>query len=1044
MEKNRCYGCMRPKTQGICEYCGFDENTQNAPHQLQTGLLLQGRYLIGRVLGQGGFGITYLGWDNMLDVPVAIKEYYPNGMVMRDCSISLDVMGNSTSGAMFENNRERFLREARTLAKFSDVPQIVHVHNLFLANNTAYIVMEYVQGMTLKDYVLSQGGSITAQETFAILRPVMEALSKVHQAGLVHRDISPDNIMLLPRGGAKLLDFGAVRDVSDADVDKALSRSTEAILKHGFAPIEQYQKRGSLGPWTDVYALCATIYYCLTGKVPADAPERVMGETEIDWDRVPDVTDHQAGVLEKGMELRPKDRYRSVEDLCTAMFEKVAPAEEPVPYQIPIEKKPQTETKYPVGTVPLSGGEDYNPTTPISRPGPQEAAAEPVSSKEPEVIPEKQDADQLTTPVYDAGPKETYTDTNTSAETRYSEISETKNKGFFGILAVAAVALVAIIALVAGVGGKKEEAKPTEPQPGITVTVPQAPESTAWVDNVLMRSDMKLNEEGYVDVDETLGDQSVFGSGITRKEILTVTFLDTLENAPDTSWDVSENQDGSVLAWTNANGAYYDLYIAGEGGVNGKNGCYNLFCGYLNVQSIQFNGNFHTNDATEMTWMFCYCQSLTEVDVSSLKTSNVANMNQIFAHCQNLKAVDVTSWDTSSAQMMNNTFSYCENLTSLDLSNFNTANVENMYNMFHGCSQLTELDVSNFDTSKVQSMHNMFYGCAFSDLDLSSFCTSSVTNMSGMFQETPNLKDIDLSSFDFSNVTDYSSFMDSGDTVNGRPWEQCFSGSQEGNWENNLMAWGEEWKDSDFVPCSEYDRNDISSITFLDSTAGAPGNAWDMSQAGDGSILAWTVANAESDGKRYDLYIAGNGGVRAPDDCETLFEFYMYAKTINCNGAFHTEYVTNMENMFAGCVRLESIDLTGFCTENVTNFSLMFNNCGALLSLDLRGFDTSKATTIASMFVSCESLQSVDVSSFNTSNVRMMHMLFEGCSSLTEIDISNFDMSNVNTVSSMFKGCTSLQYIDLGTFDVSNVSSYTNFMDEGVTIDGRPWEELFE
>lgn len=322
MEKKRCYGCMKLKTESVCEHCGYDENIQNEAHQLTAGTILKEQYLIGKVLGQGGFGITYLGWDMYLDIPVAIKEYFPNQTVMRDVAVSTDVVSYSgDAGVRFRNNKERFMREAKMLARFSQVPEIVQVRNFFLANNTAYIVMEYVEGITLKQLVKDHGGKLPKEMTFEIIKPIIEALCKVHKAGLVHRDISPDNIMMLPNGKAKLLDFGAVRDVGGADVNSPLSQSTEAILKQGYAPIEQYQNRGSLGPWTDVYALCATIYYCLTGSVPTDAPGRLLDDEEISFEGL-GLSQTEMEAMQKGMALRANDRVRSMDELLLLLTEK--------------------------------------------------------------------------------------------------------------------------------------------------------------------------------------------------------------------------------------------------------------------------------------------------------------------------------------------------------------------------------------------------------------------------------------------------------------------------------------------------------------------------------------------------------------------------------------------------------------------------------------------------------------------------------------------------------------------------------------------------
>ena len=318
MEENRCYGCMKIKlNNAVCEHCGYREGTQNTAHQLPAGTILQERYLIGRVLGQGGFGITYLGWDMHLDIPVAIKEYFPHGAVARETTASMNVMSFSgEAGERFHRNKERFLKEAKMLAQFTDAPEIVQVRNFFLENETAYIVMEYVEGITLKEYVKAQGGKLTVAETLSLMRPVMQALDKVHHAGLIHRDISPENIMLLSEGGVKLLDFGSGRNGWAADVQSQLTQSTEAILKQGYSPIEQYQNRGSLGPWTDVYALCATIYFCLTGEAPPDAPERLLGEEEIDFKgKIPELSEEQVKILRQGMMLRAQKRIPAMDVL---------------------------------------------------------------------------------------------------------------------------------------------------------------------------------------------------------------------------------------------------------------------------------------------------------------------------------------------------------------------------------------------------------------------------------------------------------------------------------------------------------------------------------------------------------------------------------------------------------------------------------------------------------------------------------------------------------------------------------------------------------
>lgn len=337
METKRCDSCFREYEGDLCPHCG---GAQNGPHQLPVGTVLRDRYKLGRVLGQGGFGITYLGWDTLLHRPLAVKEFYPSGTVFRRTALSTEVQcDNRDMVPHYEYSKERFLREAQALVRFRDIPEIVDIQDFIRENNTAYIIMEYVRGVDLAKYIRLKGGRLSPDETFRILRPIMEALAKVHKGGIVHRDISPDNIILDPMGGAKLLDFGAVRAVEDPDVDKGLNKSTEAILKQGFAPIEQYNTRGSLGPWTDEYALCATVWYCLTGEIPTEVSLRMAEGIDPDWSSIEGLPEHQQKALEKGFSCRAKDRYKSVDGLLADLFpEEAAPAIPEPAEEAPVER----------------------------------------------------------------------------------------------------------------------------------------------------------------------------------------------------------------------------------------------------------------------------------------------------------------------------------------------------------------------------------------------------------------------------------------------------------------------------------------------------------------------------------------------------------------------------------------------------------------------------------------------------------------------------------------------------------------------------------
>ena len=348
MDKKYCPYCMTPVgDDGVCPNCGLTSGTYTPlPHHIPPGTVLMGRYLVGRVLGEGGFGITYIGCDLRLELKVAIKEYFPTNWVARHSDVSLAVSNYAGAASSYEKGKSRFLYEARTMAKMDKQPEIVSVRDFFELNNTAYIVMEYVDGTTFKELVAQRGGRIPAGELLHLIEPLFSALSAVHAAGLIHRDISPDNLML-ERGSVRLLDFGCARESTQGDETMTIT------LKHGYAPIEQYQHRGQ-GPWTDVYGLSATIYYCLTGKTPPQALDRLMDDEIIMPRRLGvDLTEKQEKALLRGMGIKQHQRFRSVEELHTALYEGgEVPVTAPEPVKEP-EPLPEPETEPEIHTGPI-------------------------------------------------------------------------------------------------------------------------------------------------------------------------------------------------------------------------------------------------------------------------------------------------------------------------------------------------------------------------------------------------------------------------------------------------------------------------------------------------------------------------------------------------------------------------------------------------------------------------------------------------------------------------------------------------------------------
>ena len=285
-------------------------------HCLRKETRLIGRYTIEGVLGQGGFGITYLGIDELHEKKVAIKEFFPQGIVTRNIeyqdTVTVTFVGEKEN---YEKGKERFLKEARTMAKFSKNEGIVKVLDFFEINNTAYIVMEYLEGITLKQY-LRENQRIAPEDLIELLVPLIESLDEIHSQGMIHRDISPDNIMVLPDGRIKLMDFGAARDYTEFG-EKSLS----IVLKPGYAPPEQYQTHGVQGPWTDIYALCATMYKCITGENPPDAIERVMDDSlkKISEFGIVIPPQEEAAII-KGMSVSAKDRYQDIKDFCEDLY----------------------------------------------------------------------------------------------------------------------------------------------------------------------------------------------------------------------------------------------------------------------------------------------------------------------------------------------------------------------------------------------------------------------------------------------------------------------------------------------------------------------------------------------------------------------------------------------------------------------------------------------------------------------------------------------------------------------------------------------------
>lgn len=320
-----CFGCFEQYDDSfdICPHCGYAEGTEpELATYMRPGAILNERYVIGRALGHGGFSVTYLAWDALLLHKVAIKEYLPSEYATRRPGESRLTIFSGKEGEYFQFGKEKFLDEAKRLSAFQNEDGIVHVYDCFSANETAYLVMEYLDGITLSEYLKKEAavlpqGRIAPEKAISMLTPVMLSLQRVHDSGMIHRDIAPDNIMLLKDGGVRLIDFGAARHaVHDC------GKSMTVIIKDGYSPEEQYNSHSVQGPAADVYALSATLYQMITGITPPGAIERGEYLQKHKRDMLPPpskfnkaVTKTQDTAILNGMALHTQDRTQSVAEL---------------------------------------------------------------------------------------------------------------------------------------------------------------------------------------------------------------------------------------------------------------------------------------------------------------------------------------------------------------------------------------------------------------------------------------------------------------------------------------------------------------------------------------------------------------------------------------------------------------------------------------------------------------------------------------------------------------------------------------------------------
>ena len=668
----------------VCPECGRPYGSVKAESfALKPGTILDGKYLVGEMLGQGGFGITYIGFDLLLEQKIAIKEYFPmsTGMVSREGRSTVVWSDAVMQKSGVEKGFDSFLKEARKMAKLRSIPSVVGVNSVFIQNETAYIVMDFIEGETLLKK-LQREGPMDYGTCVSLMTPIMQALSEVHKHGIIHRDISPDNIMVQNDGRLILLDLGAAKDLDIQGKDGNM-QSSQMVAKQGFSPVEQYGRDGKIGSWTDVYAMAATIYYCCTGVLPPSATDRTIGDT---LTCRPRLTKEEFDVLAFCMNVLPQNRPQNMDALLQIVTHPAGktPPVRDVPKTEPI--RPETRNLQPpkpdpgrplpkwlitgiaaaVAVIALiisvgSGGKKSTPASSVKAPAAQTVATEPAPTAPMEVR------------------------TMAAAELAFDE------DAFF------------------------------------------------WGQERYMRKDVKTLtfQSSLQNVPSSAWDVSEAGDGSV------LAWMDNGDLYVAADGAIAPNSDASWLFHKFVNLKtinFGNCFVTSS--VTRMSG---MFGGCSSLTGLDLSC-FETSAVTDMYGVFSSCGSLTHLDLTSFDTSNVTDMSSMFDGCRSLTSLDLTSFDTSSVTDMGSMFNDCMSLPHLNLTSFDTSKATDMAFMFSGCNSLTRLDLSNFDTSNVTNMLWMFGLCYdLTSLNLSSFDASAVTKMDDIFTRCDVLTDLNCS-----------------------------------------------------------------------------------------------------------------------------------------------------------------------------------------------------------------------------------------------------------------------------------------------------------
>ena len=599
MEVRRCMKCMHELAadQKFCPECGRPYGSVNTESfALKPGTILDGKYLVGEMLGQGGFGITYIGFDLLLEQKVAIKEYFPmsTGMVSRE-NRSMVVWSTAMMGKTgTQKGFDSFLKEARKMAKLGGIPGVVGVKSVFIQNETAYIVMDFIEGETLLKK-LQREGPMPFDTCLSLLTPIIQALAEVHEHGIIHRDISPDNIMVRPDGRLILLDLGAAKDLDIQGRDGNV-QSSQMVAKQGFSPIEQYQRNASIGPWTDVYAMAATIYYCCTGILPPTAVDRIVDDT---LTCQPLLTQAQFDVLAYCMSIRAENRPKNMTALLQmAVRPQSGQAEPPRAVSTPPQPVETVKTLPRPAAVQAAPKPTYPTPTPSAPPQPAAPRPAPAAVKPAAKAP--------TT----------------------SQPSQQKRSFPKWLILVTAVVVVIMLNLIIGAR------KPSTASTSVHVMAPTPYNGTSyfWGQKRYLREDVYYVSflSSLKSAPSDAWDMSDAGDG----SVLAWVSGNSLYVAADGA--ISPNPNASCLfAWfTNLK----TIYFGDSFDTSNVTNMSRMFSNCQSITSLDLSC-FNTSKVTNMTRMFDGCKNLVYLDLSYFHASSATNTTSMFKNCDMLKTL---------------------------------------------------------------------------------------------------------------------------------------------------------------------------------------------------------------------------------------------------------------------------------------------------------------------------------------------------------------------------------------------------------------------